>query len=220
MRPGVLAQLREMVPIRPLTRAEAMSIAERQAQRFRVLVRATDDYVLDDQLIVDLPRMEVRRLSPWPSSGATQWINGRWVVVLNASEPTLRQRFSLAHELKHIIDHRFIDIIHDHVPAHERHEFTERVCDYFAGCVLMPRPLVKRAFTTGTQDIAAMARKFNVSQPAMATRLRQIGLTEPTPRCARPPKDWATRAIEQSGGNVLYQRTATPLLAISPRQTR
>lgn len=212
MRPGVITVLRDMVPIRPLTRIEANSIAERQAQKFRDLLGITDG-PLDDQVILDLPRIEVRRLSPWPSSGATQWINGRWVVVLNASEPAVRQRFSLAHELKHIIDHRFIDIIYDHIPAHERHTFVEATCDYFAGCLLMPRPLVKRAYTTGTQRLDLLARQFHVSQPAMATRLRQIGLTEPTPRCARPPKDWATRAIERSGGDLLYQRPADPAFA-------
>ena len=97
MNPGVVASLRDLMPNRPLTRVEALSIAERQALRFLELSGVTDGPV-DDRLISELPRIEVRRTSPWPSSGATQWIRGRWVIVLNASEPFVRQRFSLAHE--------------------------------------------------------------------------------------------------------------------------
>lgn len=132
-------------------------------------------------------------------------------MILNSSEPAVRQRFSLAHELKHIVDHRFIDIIYDRIPAETRHAFTESVSDYFAGCLLMPRPWVKRAYSTGMQRLDVLARQFNVSQAAMATRLAQIGLSEPTPRCARPPRTWARDAIERPGGDLLYQRALSPL---------
>ncbi len=218
MNRGVVAQLRDIVPIRPLTRIEAMAIAERQAQMFLKLM-GIEDGPVDERVIADLPRVEVRRTSPWPSSGATQWINGRWVVILNSSEPAVRQRFSLAHELKHIIDHRFIDIIYDGIPAEARHAFTESVSDYFAGCLLMPRPWVKRAYSNGIQRLDLLAHQFHVSQAAMATRLSQIGLSEPTPRCARPPKSWARDAIERSGGELLYQRSYNPPLKVATTRT-
>lgn len=181
MNPGIVASLRDLMPNRPLTRVEALSIAERQAQRFLELSGVTDGPV-DDRLISELPRIEVRRTSPWPSSGATQWIRGRWVIVLNASEPFVRQRFSLAHEFKHIVDHQHIDLIYRDLRPHQRQEFAEAVCNYFAGCLLMPRPWVKRAYAK-TQRLDRLARHFHVSQAAMATRLNQIGLTEPQPRC-------------------------------------
>ena len=212
---GVIAQLRDIVPIRPLTRTEAHYIAERQAMLLLKLLGITDGPV-DERAIIELPRMEVVRRSPWPSSGATQWINGRWVVILNGSEPAVRQRFSLSHELKHIIDHRFVTIIYDRIPADQRHAFIESTCDYFAGCLLMPRPWVKRAWTTQTQRLDLLARRFHVSQAAMATRLSQIGLTEPTPRCARPSRDLAVRAITKSAPWTSYQRTASPLLKLHP----
>lgn len=183
MKPGVVASLRDIVPLRPLTRTESMVIAERQATRFRSLLDLHDD-ALDERSILDLPRLEIRRHSPWPSSGASQWINGRWVIVLNASEPTVRQRFSLCHELKHIVDHRFVDLIYGGIAPEQRQRFIENTCDYFAGCLLMPRPAVKRAWATKTQRLDLLARQFHVSEAAMATRLAQIGLTEPTPRCA------------------------------------
>jgi Zn-dependent peptidase ImmA (M78 family) len=188
-----------------------MVLAERQATRLRNLLDITDN-ALDERDIIGLPRLEVRRHSPWPSSGASQWINGRWVIVLNASEPAVRQRFSLCHELKHIIDHRFVRLIYNAIPDQDRHRFVEGVCDYFAGCVLMPRPAVKRAWTTKTQRLDHLARLFHVSEAAMATRLAQIGLTEPTRRCSPADIDLAAFA-DLSRSRVRYQRTATPHLA-------
>ena len=63
---------------------------------------------------------------------------------------------------------------------------VERICDYFAGCLLMPRPWVKRIYCSGRW--AAPARpcpsRIRVSQAAISVRLSQIGLVDPTPRCA------------------------------------
>lgn len=203
MKPGVIAQVRDIVPLRALTPAEAAVIAERQAGRLRVLLEVTG-YELDSAAIENLPRIEVRRHSPWPTSGASQWIDGRWVIVLNASEPTVRQRFSLAHELKHILDHRFYTIIYRSLDPSHRHQQIEGICDYFAGCLLMPRPLIKRAWTTRTQRIDRLARLFDVSAPAMATRLAQIGLTRPTPRCRHHPRPY------RPSSRGTYQRASLP----------
>ena len=124
------------------------------------------------------------RHATWSSLSDATYIRGasRAGVDLNSSEPFVRQRFSLAHELKHIIDHLHVDLIYQNLPAHQRHTFAEAVCNYFAGCLLMPRPWVKRAYAK-TQRLDRLARHFHVSQAAMATRLNQIGLTEPQPRC-------------------------------------
>ena len=40
-------------------------------------------------------------------SAATQWSHGRWLILLNGAVSRGRQRWSLAHELKHILDHPF-----------------------------------------------------------------------------------------------------------------
>lgn len=207
MSAGIISQLRDIVPIRPLTRAEHLRLAELQAQRFLKLVGVTRPSV-PERVICELPRIEVNRLSPFPVSGATHWGSGQWLVVLNGSEPLVRQRFSLAHELKHIIDHRFELIIYEGLPADYRREAIEQICDYFAGCLLMPRPWVKRTFCSGVQQLPALAATFGVSQAAMQVRLNQIGLVEPTTRCGVPRRDWAVRAIEKSSAGALYERQA------------
>ncbi|GAA5126135.1 ImmA/IrrE family metallo-endopeptidase [Haloechinothrix salitolerans] len=92
-------------------------------------------------------------------------------------QPT-RRRFTLSHEFKHVLDHPFIKVIYNDLGknAAERERQIEQLCDYFAGCLLMPRNWLKRAWSNGVQDQAALAAMFNVSEAAMAVRLQQIGL--------------------------------------------
>lgn len=203
---SVIAQLRDIVPLRPLTRHEALVIAERQALMLRKLLDVTGP-ILHEFHLADLPRIEVLRKSPWPVSGATQWVNGRWIIVLNGAEPAVRQRFSLAHELKHVIDHPFVDLLYRGINETERHDWIEQVCDYFAGCLLIPRPALKRAWTSQPQDLASMARTFNVSQAAMKTRLGQTGLAEPTARCGNDT-DLVRRAVAKVRTSTTYFRQA------------
>lgn len=206
MRRGVVARVRDLVPIRPLTRLEAMRVAELQAARFRELLEL-DDPCLPEEAIAGLPRVQVERMSPFPVSGATNWSHGRWLIVLNAAESATRTRFSLAHELKHILDHRFIDTIYEGTPQAERGRWIEQVCDYFAACLLMPRPMVKRLYYSGIQRLPELAARFQVSQQAMQVRLNQIGLVDPPARCGGLPRAWALRAARAAGSSVRYHRS-------------
>jgi predicted transcriptional regulator len=209
MTPGAVARLRDLVPIRPLTREEALRIAELQANRLLELAGLTAGPV-SEQVIADLPRIEVLRQSPWPTSGATQWVAGRWAIVLNGEESATRQRFSLAHEFKHVLDHRFVDLLYSGVKEADRQRWIEQVCDYFAACLLMPRAWVKRAYTTGIQDVTALAATFDVSAAAMRVRLAQIGLAGPQIRCAQPSRAQVLALIKK---NARYHRSApTPAL--------
>ncbi len=211
MNDGVIAGLRDLVPLRPLSYGEHMRIAELQANRFLAAVGITEAPG-SERVICELPRLQVERISPFPVSGATHWSSGRWLVVLNGNEPRVRQRFSLAHELKHIIDHRFSDLIFASFPADDRHRVSEQLCDYFAGCLLMPRPWLKSTYAQGLQHLPALADHFDVSQAAMQVRLNQIGMTDPAPRCGRPSDDWAVKAI-RAAGKDLYHRAASPAFA-------
>lgn len=207
---GVLTALRDMVPIRPLTRTEAYRIAELQATHFLRLVGAEAPPVREEA-ISELPRLQVQRHSPLPVSGATQWSHGRWMILLNGAEPAVRQRFSLAHEFKHIVDHRFIDILYQRIPEAERHEFIEGVCDYFAGCVLVPRTWLKAAWGDGIQRPADLATRFGVSQQAISVRLSQVGLGERPARCSRISPTWALPWDRSPGTREGYRRLAIAL---------
>ena len=179
---GLVASLRDIVPIRPLTLTEAFRIAELQATKLLELSGVAEPPV-PETIITSLPRVQVERVRLTPTSAATEWSHGRWLILLNGAEPATRQRFSLAHEFKHVLDNPFIHLLYPALRGASHSDRAEQICDYFAGSLLMPRPWLKRQWGRGVQDPRALARMFEVSQAAMQVRLRQIGLTEPVPRC-------------------------------------
>lgn len=182
-KPSIVAAVRQLMPTRPLTMIEALSVAERQAARLLAL-SGIEAGPVPESVICDLPRVKAERVSPLPSSGLSQWANGSWRILINGSEPPLRGRFTLAHEFKHILDHPFIASAYPDMKGMRGHERAEQICDYFAGCLLMPKPWVTKAYCDlGIQEIRLLARRFQVSQMAMRVRLLQLGLLEPEPRC-------------------------------------
>jgi len=211
MTSGIITKLRDTVPIRPHLYGEALRIAELQARRFLELSGISEPAV-PERVIAELPRIHVARLSPFPTSGATHRFDGRWLVALNGSEPLTRQRFSLAHELKHIIDHRFVNIIYTAFPERERAAMVEHICDFFAGCLLMPRPWLKRAYYGGTQFIPDLAEMFGVSQAAITVRLKQIGISGASQRCGGTSGDWTYQAPTHRSRRKPYLRRAAALV--------
>lgn len=186
--PGVLAQLRGLVPKRRLTFPEARWLAELQATHFRQIMGVTEPQ-LDEHVIADLPRIEVTRAIVLPASGTTQWHLGRWVVALNALEPEVRQRFSLGHELFHVINHRTQQWLHPADRWTSAYDKGEKLANQFAACLLMPKRYVKALVGQGLGPVE-LADMFGVSLPAMNLRLTLLGLTEPTPRCVRPTNSY------------------------------
>lgn len=179
---SIITTLRDSVPIRALTYIEALHTAELQAARLLSLSGLSEP-PFPGSVISELERVQVERVFPAPASGASQWSRGRWIILLNGAERPERQRFSLCHEFKHILDNPFIEVLYPATASMSSAERAEQVCDHFAACLLMPRSWVKRSWTTGTQELRALARQFDVSRQAMSVRLSQIGLTEPGARC-------------------------------------
>jgi hypothetical protein len=182
---NIIGSLRALMPTRPINLGEALRIAELQANRLRQLTGSTEP-AFPDTAITGLPRIKVQTMSPLPMSGYTTGLRGGlWLIVLNGGESPLRQRFSLAHEFKHILDHPFIEQAYSKIRGQGADEWAEKLCDYFAGCLLMPKVLVKRLYCNeAVQELPTLARRFHVSQAAMRVRLLQLGLAEQGPRCA------------------------------------
>ena len=199
---SVLASLRALIPIRQLEFGEGLVIAELQANRLLALFGISDGPVPSD-VVTELPRirLEYRDL---PTSGLSYW-DGRarsWVICLNAAEPRTRQRFTLLHEYKHIIDHGTTDRLYTGSARQSAEQQAEQAADYFAGCALMPKRLVKRAWGQHVQRPTVLAAFFDVSPRAMDVRLTQLGLTEPRARCAPP----STGPAWHSRGTTYYRR--------------
>jgi Zn-dependent peptidase ImmA (M78 family) len=179
---SLITALRDIMPIRPLTFAEALRTAELQATKLLELSGLSEP-PFPEAVITSLPKLQVERIYPAPASGATQWSRGRWLILLNRGEPTQRQRFSLGHEFKHVLDNPFIQVLYPASGGLSTTERAEQVCNYFAACLLMPQPWVKRFWNNGTQEPRALARQFDVSKQAMQVRLISIGLIDAEGRC-------------------------------------
>lgn len=174
-----IAILRALLPARAMTWSEAHSIAERQAALLLDLLNIAEPPV-PQFVISSLPGIVVDWREDWPTSGMAVKARSHWRIVLKTSEPRQRQRFSLAHEFKHVLDDPVIDRTHAHLKPHRRQERAERLCNYFAACLLMPRPWIKHDYYGGLQNVRALARRYYVSQEAMTTRLSELGLTPMT----------------------------------------
>lgn len=179
---SVLTQLRDLVPLRPLTQGEAMRVAELQANRLLELMNIGEGPT-PEGVISGQPHVRVERMAPIPVSGSAHWVRPHWIIVVNGAEPPVRQRFSLAHEYKHILDHGRSEYLYPRTSLRSHEERVETACDYFAGCLLMPRQWLKRDWGNGIQDLRTLSRRYGVSQMAMRVRLLQIGLVEPARRC-------------------------------------
>jgi Zn-dependent peptidase ImmA (M78 family) len=177
---STITQLRDLVPLRRLSAAEALRVAEAQANRLLRLSGRTAPPV-GEEIIAELPAIQIERVTSGKAQAAVQWSHGRWLILINAAQPRGRQRFSLGHELKHILDHPFVTILY---PRREvSTELAEQVCDYFAACLLMPRRWLRQAWAEGLRDVPGLTRRFGVTPQAVKVRLLQVGLIEPTAWC-------------------------------------
>lgn len=180
---SVLTILRSVIPNRELhSFTEAKQIAELQANRL-LEIHGIDAGPVPVELIAQLPKIEIEPIEV-SVSGASFWNGQAWVIQINKHESLTRQRFTLAHEYKHIIDHNAADHLYTGSRDVSATEQAEQAADYFAGCFLVPKKLLKRAYYGGLQRPAELAEYFHVSEAAITVRLRQTGITEPTRRCA------------------------------------
>ena len=102
--------------------------------------------------------------------GGLSLIDGRWLIILNRDDPAAQARFTLAHELGHIV-------LGDALSSDERpHDAgRESLCDRFAVELLLPAGLVRFAWAREA-DVASLAEGFQVSRLTARRRLRELGL--------------------------------------------
>lgn len=116
--------------------------------------------------------------------GGCDLVDGRWLIILNREDALAQARFTLAHELGHIV-------LGDLAPgepgggappgdARER----EALCDHFAAELLLPAAALRAAARRA--DPAALAARFQVPPAVLRRRLAELGLTEPRPAGAAP----------------------------------
>jgi Zn-dependent peptidase ImmA (M78 family) len=111
-----------------------------------------------------------------------QTASGNYVVSLRRGQATARRRFTLAHEISHVILYRTLGHLRetDESGCRRQSEVArdeERLCDEIAAELLMPRDL----FDKSIQDVGvtaatvpAIARLYGVSLQAVSRRITQV----------------------------------------------
>ncbi|HEX6700901.1 MAG TPA: ImmA/IrrE family metallo-endopeptidase [Gaiellaceae bacterium] len=183
---GVLAMLRALVPRRSVSPWETLLIAELQANRLLEYFEITTAPV-PEEVVSELPRIRIVREHGLPMSGCAHWDGRFWVITVNADEHPLRQRFSVMHEFKHVLDHTTSELLYHDRNFQSAHEQAERTADYFAACLLMPKRIVKSLWFHGPQRTTPLAERLQVSPIAARYRLDQLGLVDRASRCPWPP---------------------------------
>lgn len=130
-----------------------------------------ESYVGDVQFITH----EDYDFPPGVSAFAQKDIQLGWIVVVNGLECIERQRFSSAHELGHIV------LIPNHVGkvfcSEDKESWHEKLCDRFAGHILMPEWLIERFYHLHPSHyVEDIAKYFKVSRPVAEIQLRILGL--------------------------------------------
>lgn len=110
-------------------------------------------------------------------------------ILVDHDESPYRKRFTIAHELGHHFLHlqhedgefidRKLDLLRQTFDESEVEPIADRrpeiQANQFAAALLMPADLLKQEWET-SQDVEEIARKFNVSQEALAIRLDVLGV--------------------------------------------
>ena len=114
--------------------------------------------------------------------------DGSAVIGVNSSDAPQRQRFTIAHELGHLLLHAVEDLhVDKNFPIGLRNGISGKAVDeseieanQFAAALLMPSDLLGKDVQrlTGTDVLIAiqkLARKYRVSEQAMSIRLSTLG---------------------------------------------
>lgn len=109
-------------------------------------------------------------------SGLFQLGEGGPEIYYNIKEPTVRQRFTVAHELGHyVLSHgdKFRDPIKNFSSAN--FEPAEVAANKFAAEILMPADMLSSAIEKmAISDISKLAKIFSVSEAAMRFRMKNL----------------------------------------------
>ncbi|MEN4478133.1 ImmA/IrrE family metallo-endopeptidase [Mycolicibacterium cosmeticum] len=173
---SVLGSLRALTPHRRAPFAELLRVAERQANLLLTL-RGIDLPPTPAEIISELPKIIVEYTGSLVY-GASFWDASRqsWIIQLPRSEPPEHNRFTLAHEFKHIVDHGRQTQLYRGTARTNPSTQAEQAADYFAGCLLVPRRQLKALWKNGITTTGELAEIFRVSEYTIGSRLQQTGL--------------------------------------------
>jgi hypothetical protein len=141
-----------------------------------------DPYLVAQGLGVDVQDTEIAGIE-----GFLETKNGRYIASIATGASETRRRFTLAHELCHVLlmrtaeDGRPVNLIrfraNGNLPGLHQDPVEESLCNYFAGELLMPSDEIRRRLL-GRKVVPAtildFARDYDVSQQAAAIQILRV----------------------------------------------
>jgi Zn-dependent peptidase ImmA (M78 family) len=116
------------------------------------------------------------RLVPLKSAHGAVWrLNDGWVIHLNNKDSSARRRFTLYHEVFHILAHCCATPIFKKAPSQKGGSFNELLADHFSAVMIMPEEIMREKWAE-TKDISKLAAIFDVPEPAMYCGLKYLKL--------------------------------------------
>ena len=119
--------------------------------------------------------IEVRELPFKAHHGAIWRLRNCWVVQLNSNDTPARKRFTLYHEIFHILAHCKATPVFKKTSSSPEGSFNELLADHFAAIILMPEKQVKKIWAE-VKDINNMATIFDVPRPVVWFALKHLNL--------------------------------------------
>lgn len=157
-----------------LKRGRIFELATRLAQKYRtdnVGIPVPNDLVSVDPNNVPI---EVRQVSLKANHGAVWFMGDCWLIHLNNRDPIPRIRFTLYHEIFHILAHCNSTPVFKK-RLEEEVNFNEVIADHFAANILLPAEKVNE-YWNKIGDVNRMAEIFLVPRPVMYVALGNYGL--------------------------------------------
>lgn len=131
--------------------------------------------------------IEILESDLFEMSGALRRQGDKWVIYVNRNDSRQRQLFTIAHELGHFFAHKelcdeFVDGQLVSRSEQEKYAMQELEANEFAGNLVMPEDKIREQVNEQQltqQRVMDLARQFQVSSIAMATRLRNLDYDVP-----------------------------------------
>jgi Zn-dependent peptidase ImmA (M78 family) len=119
--------------------------------------------------------IEVRQVPLKAYHGAVWRLSDCWLIHLNSNDTPARQRFTLYHEIFHILAHCKATPVFKKTSHSHKGTFNELLADHFAAIILLPENWVKEKWLE-LKDVSQMAAIFDVPKPIMYLGLKAMRL--------------------------------------------
>ena len=118
--------------------------------------------------------IEVRHLPLIATHGAVWFLNTCWLIHLNSNDSLVRQRFTLYHEIFHVLAHSQGNPLFKHRGS-DNINFNEILADHFSASMLIPQEMLPE-YWMEYKDIELLADIFKVPKTVMYITLKAENL--------------------------------------------